>query len=283
MGTVFKITGTTKVCGVIVPKIFGGFGEGKKAMLVKHIAEIHEKETKFVNQAINNNRKRFTDGVDILDLKGSQFEVDLVNHGIFNQNSLNRANNIYLLSERGYAKLLKIFDDELAWDKYEEILDGYFRMREEIEQGLNIPRDPQKFIALALVEANKLLEAKDIHIEKLEQKIEQDKPKLIFAEALETSEDTILIGDLAKLLKQNGVNIGPNRLFERLRQEGYLMKTKGDRWNTPTQRAMEMGLFEVKTTSITVPDGSVKVRKTTKVTGKGQIYFINKFKDGNVA
>jgi anti-repressor protein len=115
-----------------------------------------------------------------------------------------------------------------------------------------------------------------------ETKIEADRPKVLFAEALETSSNTILIGELAKLLKQNGVDVGQNRLFERLRHEGYLMRTRDERWNDPTQRAMEMGLFEVKVRSINNPDGSVRTIKTTKVTGKGQIYFINKFK-GRIA
>lgn len=113
---------------------------------------------------------------------------------------------------------------------------------------------------------------------KLAAQIEADKPKVIFAEALETSGNSILIGELAKILKQNGVNIGQNRLFERLRQEGYLMKTKDERWNDPTQYSMELGLFEIKKRVINSPDGSVRTVKTTKVTPKGQIYFVNKFK-----
>ena len=113
---------------------------------------------------------------------------------------------------------------------------------------------------------------------KLAAKIEADKPKVLFAEALETSSNSILIGELAKLLKQNGVNIGQNRLFERLRNEGYLMKTKDERWNDPTQKALELGLFEIKKRTINSPDGTVRTVKTTKVTGKGQIYFINKYK-----
>jgi len=114
-----------------------------------------------------------------------------------------------------------------------------------------------------------------------QQKIEADKSKVLFAEALETSGDSMLIGNLAKLLTQNGIDIGQNRLFERLRNEGYLMKTKDERWNSPTQRAMEMGLFEVKVRTVNNPDGSVRTTRTTKVTGKGQIYFINKFKSDN--
>lgn len=113
--------------------------------------------------------------------------------------------------------------------------------------------------------------------ERLQQQIEQDKPKVIFAQALETSNNTILIGELAKLLKQNGVDVGQNRLFEILRNEGYLGR-KGDYYNMPTQRSMEMKLFEIKTRTLNNPDGSVRVTKTTKVTGKGQVYFINKFK-----
>ncbi|BCJ86500.1 phage antirepressor KilAC domain-containing protein [Effusibacillus dendaii] len=110
-----------------------------------------------------------------------------------------------------------------------------------------------------------------------EKKIQLDKPKVIFAEALEISSNTILVGELAKLLKQNGVEIGQNRLFEWLRKEGYL-GSKGEYYNLPTQKSMELGLFEIKTTTVNNPDGSVRVTKTPKVTGKGQIYFINKFK-----
>lgn len=110
----------------------------------------------------------------------------------------------------------------------------------------------------------------------LEAKVEEDKPKTLFADAVSTSHSSILIGDLAKLIKQNGCAVGQKRLFEYLRDNGYLMK-QGSSWNMPTQRAMEGGLFEVKETVINNPDGSIRVTKTTKVTGKGQIYFINKF------
>lgn len=118
---------------------------------------------------------------------------------------------------------------------------------------------------------------------KLAAKIEADKPKVLFAEALEVSSNSILIGELAKLLKQNGINIGQNRLFEWLRNEGYLMRTKGERWNDPTQKALELGLFEMKVRTINNPDGSVRTTKTTKVTGKGCIYFVNKFKADQTA
>lgn len=107
------------------------------------------------------------------------------------------------------------------------------------------------------------------------------KPKEIFSDAVATSKTSILIGDLAKLLKQNGVDTGQKRLFAWMRDNGYLIKRKGADWNSPTQRSMEMGLFEIKETSINHPDGYVKIVKTTKVTGKGQIYFTNLFLDQN--
>ncbi|MGN0594789.1 MAG: phage antirepressor [Hominimerdicola sp.] len=111
----------------------------------------------------------------------------------------------------------------------------------------------------------------------LETKIEADKPKVIFADAVSVSKTSILVGDLAKILKQNGIDIGANRLFSWLRENGYLISRKGSDYNSPTQRAMEMGLFEVKETVVTHSDGHTSINKTPKVTGKGQQYFINKF------
>lgn len=113
----------------------------------------------------------------------------------------------------------------------------------------------------------------------LEAAIEQQRPKVIFAEALEVSSNTILIGELAKILRQNGITIGQNRLFEKLRQEGYLIK-RGEGYNQPTQYSMELGLFEIKKRTINNPDGSVRATTTTKVTARGQIYFVNKLKAG---
>lgn len=110
----------------------------------------------------------------------------------------------------------------------------------------------------------------------LQQKIEEDKPKTIFADAVSTSKTSILIGDLAKLICQNGVQIGQKRLFEWMRQNNFLIKSGSSR-NMPTQRYVEQGLFEVKESNVQNPDGSVRITKTTKVTGKGQIYFVNRF------
>lgn len=110
----------------------------------------------------------------------------------------------------------------------------------------------------------------------LEQKVEQDKPKVLFSDAVSTAHNSILIGDLAKLIRQNGVEVGQKRLFEMLRQDGYLI-SRGASRNMPSQRSMEMGLMEIKESTVASPDGHIRVTKTTKITGKGQVYFINRY------
>lgn len=137
----------------------------------------------------------------------------------------------------------------------------------ELEKAWN---SPEKVMARALDIAHKTIANLQIENEEM-------KPKAIFADAVATSDTSILIGDLAKLIKQNSTDIGQKRLFERMRNDGYLIK-KGTSKNMPTQMAMEKGLFEVKERTISNPDGSTRITRTTKVTGRGQIYFINMFK-----
>ena len=129
---------------------------------------------------------------------------------------------------------------------------------------------------LLIAAATKLKEERALRLV-AEQQVTELKPKALFADAVATSHTSILVGELAKIIKQNGVDIGANRLFHWLRANGFLIKRKGSDWNMPTQKSMELGLFEVKETAINRSDGSVSVSKTAKVTGKGQQYFINKF------
>jgi anti-repressor protein len=136
------------------------------------------------------------------------------------------------------------------------------------------PALPQTY-ADALRELAATVEAR----EALEAKVASDAPKVLFADSVATSETTILVGDLAKILRGNGVDVGANRLFAQLREDGYLIKRQGTDWNMPTQRAMELGLFKVKETAVTHSDGHVTVSKTPKVTGKGQAYFINRYRN----
>ena len=135
---------------------------------------------------------------------------------------------------------------------------------------------PEQVMARALKIADRQIDELKHNNMLLEQKIEADKPKTIFADAVSTSRTSILVGDLAKLICQNGVQIGQKRLFDWLRDNGYLIKSGSSR-NMPMQRYIEQGLFEVKESNMQNPDGSVRITRTTKVTGKGQIYFINKF------
>ena len=133
-----------------------------------------------------------------------------------------------------------------------------------------------ELLSKALLVAHNKIAERDKIIEQKQARIEQMKPKAIFADAVATSRTSILIGDLAKLICQNGYQIGQKRLFEWLRNNGYLCKSGSSR-NMPTQRYVEQGLFEVKESNVQNPDGSVRITRTTKITGKGQLYFVNKF------
>ena len=138
----------------------------------------------------------------------------------------------------------------------------------------------EELLARALQVAQRKIEERDKLIEQQNRKIELDKPKTVFADAVSASETSILIADLAKIISQNGVKIGQNRLFEWMRNNGYLIKYGNSR-NMPTQRAMENGWFEIKESTRQNPDCSVRICRTTKVTGKGQVYFVNKFLGSN--
>lgn len=137
---------------------------------------------------------------------------------------------------------------------------------------------PESVMARALNFAQQTIKNLQITNSQLAIENKEMQPKALFADAVTASEKSILVGELAKILKQNGVkHMGQNRLFNWMREQGYLIKRKGSDYNMPTQRSMEMGLFEIKETAITHSDGSTSVSKTTKVTGKGQVYFVNKF------
>lgn len=171
---------------------------------------------------------------------------------------------MYALTKTECLYVATKFNDEaraklvIRWEELE---------REQQAGGFRVPKSLSEALRLAAEQAERV-EAQRMQIETM-------RPKALFADAVASSDRSCLVAELAKILQQNGVNIGQNRLFAWLREHGYL-GTKGEYYNQPTQRAMDMGLFEIKKTSITKPDGSVLVTTTTKVTGKGQIYFVNK-------
>ena len=144
----------------------------------------------------------------------------------------------------------------------------------QVEKDFN---SPEKIMARALKIAENKLNVLQLENAEQKKKIEEQRPKVLFANSVETAKTSVLVGELAKIIKQNGYDIGQNRFFEWLRNNNYLIGRKGTDYNMPTQKAMELGLFEIKETSITHADGHISVNKTPKVTGKGQVYFVNKF------
>lgn len=190
-----------------------------------------------------------------------------------------KAYETYLYTAKGVYEICRfsrqpkadIFMD-WVWDVVESIRKhGAYMTPEKIEEVL---LNPDTIIQLATTlkeEQQKRIQA--------ERQLEEQKPKVIFADAVSTSRTSILVGELAKIMRQNGIDTGQNRLFQWLRDNGYLIKRKGTDYNMPTQYSMDLGLFEVKETVITHADGHTSISKTPKVTGKGQIYFINKFKE----
>lgn len=142
----------------------------------------------------------------------------------------------------------------------------------DMARRLAAPQVPQ-----SLPEALRAYAAEVEQRQVLEAKVAEDAPKVLFADSVATSDSTVLVGELAKILCGNGVEIGGTRLFRILREDGYLIRRQGSDWNMPTQKAMELGLFKVKETAVTHSDGHVTVSKTPKVTGKGQAYFVNRY------
>lgn len=193
---------------------------------------------------------------------GRQGETNIVNeYGLY---------NLILASRKPNAKKFK------RWITHEVIPSirkngGYIAGQEDLTDS--------ELMAKALLVAQNTINNKSKQLEEANKKIKADEGKVLFAECVEGSKNSILIGELAKILKQNGINIGQNRLFEWLRKNNYLSSRYGSDWNNPTQKAMNLGLFEIKKTTVVHSNGYKTISTTSKVTGKGQIYFINKFKD----
>lgn len=182
-------------------------------------------------------------------------------------------NGVWFLTEDGLYEVLMQSRKPIAKEFKKEVKKILKTIR---QNGMYVTEKLLDNPDLAIQAFTKLKEEREKR-KALEIKIESDKPKVLFADAVETSKTTILIGDLAKIIKQNGIDMGQKRLFTWLRENGYLIKRKGADYNMPTQKSMEMKLFEIKETAITHSDGHISVNKTPKVTGKGQQYFINLF------
>jgi len=172
----------------------------------------------------------------------------------------------YNLTKKGCLILASGYDAKLR----EKIIDRWEQLETERQTGgFQIPQSYSQALLLAAKQAEK--------IEQQQKQLQQQAPKVLFADSVSASHTSILIGDLAKILKQNGVEIGAKRLFVWMRRNGYLIKQPGMNYNMPSQRGMNLNLFEIKETVVTHSDGHTSINKTVKVTGTGQIYFVNKF------
>lgn len=209
---------------------------------------------------------------DILELSNPTMAISRLDEDERTKLNLGRQGNTNLVNEYGLYNLIlasrkKEAKEFKRWITHEVIPSirkngGYIAGQENLSD--------DELIQKALIVAQKKIEERD-------RQLEEQKPKVLFADSVIGSKDSILIRDMAKLLNQNGINIGQNRLYEWLRENGYLIKCSQEDRNSPTQKAMNMGLFELRINTINTPYGS-KIAKTTLVTGKGQVYLINKFK-----
>lgn len=187
--------------------------------------------------------------------------------------SYGRQRRIYLMNRDGFSLLAMGFTGKEALNWKLKYIEAFNKM----EKAWNTP---EQIMARALRMADKTIDELKENNAVLLADNQRMKPKEIFADAVSASNSSILIGDLAKLLRQNGVDIGAKRLFEYLRNHGYLIKRKGSDWNMPTQKSMNMGLFEIKESTHIDGNGCNIVTRTPKATGKAQIYFVNKFVGG---
>lgn len=212
---------------------------------------------------------------DIQNLSCSD-EFRAANFGVSSYISLqNKELPMYVMTKDGFSFLVMGYTGVKAGMFKEEYIKAFNKMEETIKNGgFNVPKSFREALLLA-AEQQEVIENQQKQIEEKNAKIEADKPKVLFSEAVSASNKSILVRELAKLITQNGYQIGEKQLYERLRKAGYLCSS-GESYNQPTQTYMNMGLFHLKKTSV-ICDGESKVYTVTKVTPKGQIYFINKF------
>lgn len=227
---------------------------GEPVASSRQIAESFEKNHRDVLRAVDSLKE------DVRNFAQMFFETDT-------PDSYGRPQRTYLMTRDGFTLLAMGFTGKAALEWKLKYIAAFNAMEKELAAK---PLSRAELMAQALIAAHEELEHKAAQIEEMT-------PKAVFADAVRASKSSILIGELAKILRQNGVEMGQNRLFEWLRRNGYLISRAGSDRNMPTQRAVEMGLLEIKETTICHSDGHTSISKTPKVTGKGQVYFVNLF------
>ena len=232
----------------------------ERVLTTEQLAQAYECEPNNIKKNFNSNKEHFEEGRHYYKIEGDALNDLRVTFSDLQISPKTRC--LYLWTRRGASRHSKMLGTDRAWEMFDALEENYFNPRPKA-------LTPAEQMAQGLLAAQKLLAEKDTKIKELT-------PKGIFADAVTASETSILVGGLAKLIKQNGVDIGQKRLFEWLRNNGYLIKS-GTEKNMPTQKAMELKLFEVKEGSYVDGNGVNRITRTTKVTGKGQVYFVNKF------
>lgn len=235
---------------------------GEPVVSSRQIAENFDKNHRDVLRAVDNLKE------DVRNFAQMFFEGT-------DQDSYGREQRAYLMNRDGFTLLAMGFTGKAALEWKLKYIAAFNEMEKKLTEQPQLTRS--QLLATALIAAHEELEEKDKRIELLTADTERMKPKEIFSDAVSTSQNSILVGELAKLLKQNGIEIGEKRLYAWMRENGYLIKRKGADWNKPTQRSMEMKLFTIKETVICHSDGHTSVNTTTKVTGICQVYFVNLF------
>ena len=214
------------------------------------------------------NHRHVLETIDEL-IKGlAEKSADLFHETTYIHHQNKQTYRMYVMSRDGFSLLVMGFTGAKALQFKLDFINAFNEMEDIIKASFKLPS--------TYADALRQLAEQVEESEKQKQLIAEQAPKALFADAVATSKQSCLIGELAKILRQNGVEMGQNRLFSWLRENGFLCQS-GERYNQPTQRAMEMELFEVKKTTINKPDGTILVSSTTKATGKGQIYFVNRF------
>lgn len=270
-----QVLGTQTFMGIEIPVIEGGFGENQKVILAKTVAEIHDQPLRKVNELINNNIDEFEVGIDIIDLKdGSDLEVLAKDLGFITSN---RQEYCYLLSEQGYMALVQLMRTERAKEIRKQLRREYFSMRKELNE---IAQKKSSLLLTvydggvnAVIATRQLVDMEvEIATTPLLEKIENDKPYTEFAKHVTESSDTVDVGEFSKIVKNEHIDIGRNRLFEWLRRNKFLMSN-----NTPYQKYIESKYFEVVETTKETAYGT-KVFTKVLITGKGQVFFVEKLR-----
>ena len=273
-----KIMGEQKFMDKMIPVVLGGFGEGQKCISDKTIAEIHRMEVFNVRSRITNNAKRFVEHVDVLDLctiiRQANDSTTIKNYmellktiGYTNSQYM-KANHIYLLSERGYAKLIKIMDSDLAWEIHDKLIDEYFELRAQQQA-------PQYDLPQTYLDALKALVCEVEQKEELQLKITMDAPKVKIGESYLTDQGYLTVDTVSKILQRYGVNIGRNNLYAWLRQQGWVEYNQSH-VQIPTQYATSNGWLELERQYVYLSSGMVPSYKIW-VTPKGQSVIFSIF------